>query len=83
MVDITVKDVNHPPVADAGSDKTVQEGSPVVLDGSQSYDIDNDSLTYSWVQTTGRQSLCPVPIPPAPPSPLPLLARQGRHSPSR
>lgn len=52
-VDITVKDVNHPPVADAGSEKAVQEGSPVVLDGSQSYDIDNDSLTYRWVQTTG------------------------------
>ena len=40
-VDITVKDVNHPPVADAGLDKTIQEGSPVVLDGSQSFDIDN------------------------------------------
>jgi hypothetical protein len=53
MVDITVKDVNHPPVADAGSDQTVQEGSLVVLDGSQSYDVDNDRLTYSWVQTAG------------------------------
>lgn len=52
-VDITVKDLNHPPVADAGDDQTVQEGSPVTLDGQNSFDPDNDSLTYSWVQTSG------------------------------
>jgi hypothetical protein len=52
-VDITIKDVNHPPVADAGPDQTIQEGSPVALDGSASYDLDNDDLTFSWAQTGG------------------------------
>lgn len=52
-VNITVKDVNHAPVAEAGDDQTVQEGSPVTLDGSASFDLDGDSLTYSWVQSAG------------------------------
>lgn len=52
-VDITVKNVNHPPVADAGDDQVVQEGSPVSLDGSNSFDTDNEPLTYSWIQTAG------------------------------
>jgi hypothetical protein len=52
-VDITVKNVNNPPVADAGDDKTVQEDSLVMLNGSASYDLDNEPLTYSWVQTAG------------------------------
>lgn len=54
-VNITIKDVNHPPVTDAGSDQTVQEGSTVTLDGSNSYDSDSDILTYSWVQTAGTE----------------------------
>jgi YVTN family beta-propeller protein len=53
VVNIVVKHVNHPPVADAGSDQTVQEGSPVTLDGSNSYDPDSDTITYSWAQTAG------------------------------
>jgi hypothetical protein len=52
-VDITVTNVNHPPVADAGPNQTVQEGSPVLLDGSFSYDPDAETLTFSWVQTAG------------------------------
>lgn len=52
-VNITVKNVNHPPVADAGDDQTVQEGSPVTLDGSASFDVDNETLIYNWAQTAG------------------------------
>jgi len=52
-VNLKVKDVNHPPVADAGQAQTVQEGSPVTLNGSNSYDPDSDVLTYSWSQTSG------------------------------
>ena len=61
-VNITVKDVNHPPVAIAGSDQTVQEDSPVTLDGSYSYDPDGDSITYSWVQTPGTMVTLSDPI---------------------
>ena len=36
------------PVADAGNDQTVSEGDVVTLDGSGSYDIANEPLTYKW-----------------------------------
>jgi Bacterial surface protein, Ig-like domain/FlgD Ig-like domain/FG-GAP repeat/K319L-like, PKD domain len=43
---------NQPPVADAGSDQTVEGTSPagalVTLDGTGSTDADNDQLTYIW-----------------------------------
>ena len=52
-VDITIKDINHPPIAEAGVDQTVQEESLVILNGSNSYDPDNDVLTFNWVQTAG------------------------------
>jgi hypothetical protein len=44
-VTITVLKLNHQPVANAGQDQTVDEGSLVTLNGSQSSDSDNNSLT--------------------------------------
>jgi len=45
--------LNEAPVADAGPDQAVLEpGAIVQLDGSQSYDLDGDPLTYQWVVTT-------------------------------
>ena len=52
-VDVTVSNVNKIPIADAGDPQTVKEGSPVTLDGSKSYDLDDDALFYSWTQTSG------------------------------
>lgn len=52
-VNVHITNVNQPPVADAGLDQTVQEGSPVMLDGTGSYDPDFDVLTYQWTQTLG------------------------------
>jgi Mg-chelatase subunit ChlD len=37
-----------PPVADAGPDKTVAEGSSVTLDGSGSHDPDGVVTSYAW-----------------------------------
>ena len=41
---------NNPPTADAGVDQTVDGGDLVTLDGSGSSDLDDDALTYAWVQ---------------------------------
>jgi len=53
VVSITVRNVNHGPIANAGADITVPPGSDVVLDGSASSDQDADPLTWDWVQLAG------------------------------
>lgn len=52
-VSVTVVNVNHPPVAEAGADQSIAEGSPVALDGTASYDVDSDLLSYAWTQVSG------------------------------
>jgi PKD domain len=53
IVHVNVAHVNHPPLADAGANQTVPEGTLVTLDGSNSADTDGDTLSYSWHQTAG------------------------------
>ena len=53
FVNVTVTNVNHAPSADAGPEQVVNEGSPVALDGSASFDPDGDNLSYVWTQTGG------------------------------
>ncbi len=43
-----ITESNGVPIANAGSDQTVHVESTVTLDGSNSYDSDEDTLTYSW-----------------------------------
>jgi len=51
---ITIRHINHPPVANAGTDQVVNPGYIATLDGSKSKDPDSgDSLTYSWKQVGG------------------------------
>lgn len=52
-VNITVKNVNHAPEAEAGEDQIVAEGTLIVLDGSGSYDSDAETLVYQWSQAAG------------------------------
>lgn len=53
MVNITIQAVNHMPVADAGPDQTVMEGEDVRLNGSNSFDPDNNIASYEWTQIDG------------------------------
>ncbi|MEP2650681.1 MAG: TonB family protein [Paraglaciecola sp.] len=43
---------NNQPVAIINDDMTVLVGSSVSLDSTQSYDLDGDDLTFSWVLTS-------------------------------
>ncbi len=45
---VEIDTVNSVPVAVPGNDQTGFVGQQVNLDGSGSFDVDNDTLTYSW-----------------------------------
>jgi hypothetical protein len=48
---------NHPPIANAGVDKTITlPTNSVTLDGNASTDPDNDITTYSWAKISGPTS---------------------------
>ena len=50
---VTISWVNQPPTADAGADQSVTEGVFVTLNGSNSYDPDNEIVSYHWRQIDG------------------------------
>jgi len=49
----SVSTANMAPVAHAGYDRRVKEGTPVMLDGSASYDPEEAPLSYDWIQVKG------------------------------
>ncbi len=52
-VNVRVSNVNHAPLADAGTDLSVPEGANVTLNGASSADTDGDALSYAWSQVSG------------------------------
>ncbi len=41
-------DIYTAPLADAGGDISMNVGQSIILDGSESHDVDHDMLTYKW-----------------------------------
>jgi predicted secreted protein len=55
---VNVRGNNDPPIAEAGPNQNVNEGSSVILNGSNSFDPDlGDSITYQWEQTAGSPTV--------------------------
>ena len=48
----TIVNVNDAPVADAGDNSTIKEGFTAQLDGTASYDPENDPITYQWSEVS-------------------------------
>jgi len=53
IIDTGFPGVNIDPIADAGSDQSVNEQAKATLDGSASSDSDGTVVSYSWTQTGG------------------------------
>ncbi|NJD67632.1 MAG: hypothetical protein FIA90_02990 [candidate division NC10 bacterium] len=49
---VQIDTTNSRPTADAGHDQQATIGDPIQLDGTASFDIDDDPLTYRWSFTT-------------------------------
>ena len=49
---VTINTQNSPPVANAGPDQTIVTGQVVLLDGTGSFDVDGDPLTFQWSFTS-------------------------------
>jgi hypothetical protein len=55
-VDVNVNDEpNEPPIADAGTNRSVKAGSRVKLSGLKSRDPEGEALYYSWSQVRGSK----------------------------
>lgn len=55
-VGVTVNDEpNEPPVADAGTNRTVKAGTKVKLSGLKSRDAEGEALYYAWSQVRGSK----------------------------
>ena len=79
--DVNVKVIkvngNHPPIANAGADQSVNEGYLVTLNGSGSSDPDNDSLTFNWTQIAGTSVSLDLTDPVHPKLMVPLVPAGG------
>jgi len=59
IVTINIVPTNDAPIANAGDDKQGVTGDSFVLDGSKSYDIDGEIVSYEWIE--GNQTISTQP----------------------
>lgn len=52
-VNVTIKNTNSAPIADAGDDFAIKAGAAALLNGANSFDPDGDALAYQWQQVAG------------------------------
>jgi len=76
---------NQPPIANAGPDQTVEQTGPqgamVTLNGTGSYDPENDTLTYNWTWTDGSaQGVTPTSLFPAGKTTVTLTVSDGQYT---
>ena len=74
---VNVNWVNVAPVAAAGSDQTVDEGTLVTLDGSNSTDPDDGIASYLWEQINGAPVTLSDPTLPQPSFTTPDVGPDG------
>jgi hypothetical protein len=74
---VDVSPVNQPPTANAGPDQIVNEGDTVMLDGSNSTDLDDGIAAYQWQQTGGPSVILSDPLVPAPTFTAPTVGSGG------
>ena len=53
VLTLTLIDLNHPPIANAGAPQRGMPGMRLMLDGSGSRDPEGEPLSYAWAQTSG------------------------------
>jgi K319L-like, PKD domain/Calx-beta domain len=73
-VAIIVLHIDHPPIANAGPDQTVNEGALVTLDGTGSSSPGGEALTFAWTQTGGPAVTLSDPTSPTPTFTAPQVA---------
>jgi len=76
---LAISTINTPPVADAGPDKSGQVGTTVTLDGSHSYDVDGNALTYQWSLTSKPATSTALLAMPTTPTPNLTLDKAGTY----
>lgn len=76
-VNVTIKNVNHLPVAEVGTAITVPEGGRVSLNGGNSYDPDDEPVSFAWTQIAGEPVLLEGPDGAATSFTAPFVGRDG------
>jgi hypothetical protein len=77
IVNVTLPLANRPPIADAGLDQEVDEDTTVALDGSNSFDQDEDIVSYQWNQVAGPSVTLSDPIAEKPTFEAPFVESAG------